>query len=452
MSKYPQLLIVDDDEAVRYLWSAILKKEGYDVLEAATSEQAFEIIEREHLDLIIADLKIDSRTGIDILKKAKLVMSSTEVVVVTGYGSIATAVEAMHHGAFTYLTKPVDPGHLVLTIQKAYERRSLFLEVKHLKAQLSDQYGFENVIAESQSMRKVVELARRIAESDATILIRGESGTGKELIARCIHQLSNRRGKSFLAVNCSAIPETLLEGELFGHIKGSFTGAFVNKTGLFEEANGGTLVLDEIGDMPLTLQAKLLRVLQEGEIRRLGDNKSIHVDVRIMAITNKDIPSLVTEGKFREDLFFRLNVIQLRIPPLRNRKEDILPLAQHFLRTHENRVNKTDIRISPRAATALVNQRWLGNVRELENTIERATILCSNNTVDIQDLLPVYFADEVEMQPSFDNKTLEEIEKDAILYTLKKNANNQSETARRLGIGRNTLWRKMKLFGMPPTS
>lgn len=447
MVKNAKILIVDDEEAVRYLWSTLLRKEGFTVFETATTEQAFQIISEEKLDLVLADLKIDRRTGIDILKKTKETDSSTEVVIVTGYGSVATAVEAMHHGAFTYLTKPVDPGHLVITLQKAYERRALFLEVHELKSQLIKQYGFEHIVAESHGMRKVIELAKRVTLSDATILIQGESGTGKELIARAIHYHGNRKTFPFVAVNCAAIPETLLESELFGHVKGSFTGAVSNKVGMFEEANAGTLVLDEIADMPMSLQSKLLRVIQEGEIHRIGDNKNLPIDVRIIAITNKDLQQQVAEGKFREDLYYRLNVIKLFIPPLRERKEDILPIAHRTLEIQAKKLNKSELKLSPRAVQMMYSSPWVGNVRELENTIERASILSTDNIIDLKDLQPIYGADSA-VPPSYDNKTLDEVEKEIIIFTLKKFNNNQSEVARRLGIGRNTLWRKMKIYSL----
>ena len=446
--KQPRLLLVDDEDSIRFLWSVLLKKEGYDVIEASTSQHAFEIIDEEPPDLILADLKIDNHSGIDIMKRAKQRSGTTEIVIVTGYGSIASAVEAMHEGAFTYLTKPVDTGHLILTIQKAYEHRSLFLEVKSLKTQLDDQYGFERIVAESPAMRNVITLARRVAASDATVLIQGESGTGKELLAHCIHRLSDRKAHPFIAINCSAIPEHLLESELFGHVKGSFTGAVADKLGLFEEAHCGSLLLDEIGEMPLALQAKLLRVIQEGEIRRIGDNRNIPIDVRVIAVTNRDLKQRVAENKFREDLFYRLNVIQIEVPPLRFRKDDILPLAQYFLETFSKKMNRPNLRFAQHLGEELCQAPWIGNVRELENAVQRAAILCANDTIEISDLSPMY--QDTTAQPSFENKTLEEIEMDVIKYTLKKCNNNQSETAKKLGIGRNTLWRKMKLHKVNP--
>ena len=448
MRRQPKLLLVDDEDSIRYLWSVLLKKEGYDVVEVSTSQRAFEVIDEDPPDLVLADLKIDNHSGLDIMKRAKQRSGTTEVVIVTGYGSIASAVEATHEGAFTYLTKPVDPGHLLLTLQKAYERRSLFLEVKSLKSQLDDQYGFEKIVAESPAMRNVITLAKRVAASDATVLIQGESGTGKELLAHCIHRLSTRKSNPFIVINCSAIPEHLLESELFGHVKGSFTGAVADKIGLFEEAHCGSLMLDEIGEMPHILQSKLLRVIQEGEIRRVGDNRKIPIDVRVIAVTNRDLKQLVAENKFREDLFYRLNVIEIEVPPLRNRKDDILPLAQHFLETYAQKMNKPHLRFDQHLAQELCEAPWTGNVRELENAVQRAAILCTNDTIQMADLSPVY--PDTMLQPSFENKTLEEIELDVIRYTLKKCDNNQSETAKKLGIGRNTLWRKMKIYNVDP--
>lgn len=448
MRKQPVVLVVDDDDVQRHAWGMILQKEGLHVLSSSTSKGAFQLIEDEMPDVVLADLKIDEHTGIDILQRSKQKIPNSEVIIITGYGTITSAVEAMQLGAYTYLSKPVEPSHLVHTVQQAFERKSLYHQLRNLKSRLDAQYGFDMIVANSTVMRKTIDLAQRIATSNAPILITGESGTGKEVFARCIHQLSDRKDGPLVSINCSAIPEQLLESELFGHVKGSFTGAYSTKIGLIEEADNGTLILDEIGDMPLQLQAKLLRVIQEGELRRVGETRSIPVDFRLIAITNRDLRSLIAKSAFREDLFYRLNVFSLQIPALRSRKEDILPLAQEFLTRFATQFNRPSLQFSPAAAIQLQKEPWLGNVRELENTVQRAVILCASDLIDASDLTPVF--QETPETTTFIGKTLEEIEAEAIRQTLKHCKQNQTEAAKRLGIGRNTLWRKLKEYHINP--
>ncbi|OGS16137.1 MAG: hypothetical protein A3J70_05100, partial [Elusimicrobia bacterium RIFCSPHIGHO2_02_FULL_61_10] len=360
-------------------------------------------------------------------------------------------VAAIKAGAFDYLTKPVEAEELLLVLKKALEHRSLVSEVRRLRAEMQGKYSFEGIVYASPAMHKVLELVKKVAMTDATVLISGESGTGKELIARAIHENSPRRAGSFVAINCGALPEGLLESELFGHVKGAFTGAQRNKRGLFEEANGGTLFLDEISETTPGLQVKLLRALQEGEIRRVGDNHPIKVSGRLVTATNKDLARLAQEGKFREDLFYRLKVFPIHLPPLRSRKEDILPLAEHFLRKARKKIGGQACRLSSGAACALRGYAWPGNVREVEHSIERAMIMAAGQVVNLSDLPP-----EMQQNPppqgaksaGKQSSSLDDNEKKHVLDMLKACSQNQVEAAKRLGIGRNALWRKLKAYGL----
>jgi DNA-binding NtrC family response regulator len=382
------VLLVDDESSMRLTLTALLKRANHTLMQAATGQEALEKIEKNHFDVVITDLNLDRISGLDVLKAAKLASASTEVIVLTGYGSVESAVAAMKSGAIDYLTKPVDTEELLLAVERAKERQKLKSEVARLRTEVEHQGRFDggSVVAASPAMREVLGMVERVAPTDATVLVQGESGTGKEQIARAIHQNSPRKNEAFVPINCGALPENLLESELFGHVKGAFTGAHQNKKGLFEEADGGTLFLDEIGEMTPPTQVKLLRVLQDGEVRRVGGNTGIKTDVRIVAATNQNLHTNIEEGAFRVDLYYRLQVILLHLPPLRERREEILPLAEHYLKNYSQKFRKPIHGFSPAAQAALHEYSWPGNIRELINAVERSVILCQEEQVQPDDL------------------------------------------------------------------
>ncbi|MBI4369334.1 MAG: sigma-54-dependent Fis family transcriptional regulator [Elusimicrobia bacterium] len=447
-----KLLLVEDDASQMMMLSMDLKRRDFDVVTVRSGNEAIAKLGHELFDVVVTDLRLEGTGGLDVLKTSKKIQPETEVIVITGHGSVDTAVAAIKAGAHDYLMKPVDPEELYLVIKKAMERRSLLGEVRRLRAEARAKYSFEGIVYVSQQMQKVLDLVRKVAATEATVLILGESGTGKELIARAIHENSSHRNGAFVAINCGALPEGLLESELFGHVKGSFTGADRNKRGLFEEADGGSLFLDEISETTPALQVKLLRALQEGEIRRVGDNHPFKVSPRLMAASNKNLTSLVQEGKFRDDLYYRLKVFPIEIPPLRERPEDVLPLAEHFLRKARKALHAAASRFSAEAAHALKFYRWPGNVRELEHMIERALIMASSPVIAMDDLPPeLHTKKPPEAAPAAGDRgrmTLEDIEKTHILETLKSCQGNQVQAAKVLGIGRNTLWRKLRAYGI----
>ncbi|HVE13331.1 MAG TPA: sigma-54 dependent transcriptional regulator [Elusimicrobiota bacterium] len=445
-----RLLIVEDDSSLSTLICLELKREGYAVDAVKSGEEAIERVGRELYDVVVTDLKLGKADGLQVLSAAREAQPETEVIVFTGHGSIDTAVAAIKAGAFDYLTKPVEPEELKFVLQKALERRALLGEVRRLRDEARGKYSFEGIVYASPQMQKVLELVKKVAVTDATVLIQGESGSGKELVARAVHENSPRRAGGFVAINCGALPEGLLESELFGHVKGSFTGADRNKRGLFEEASGGTLFLDEISETTPGLQVKLLRALQEGEIRRVGDNHPIKVSGRLIAATNKDMAQLVKEGKFREDLYYRLKVFPILLPPLRQRREDILPLAEHFLRKARKAMGSAASRFSPEAAAALKAYDWPGNVRELQHGVERALIMASGPAISVEDLPSEIHASPAAAAPPRKNGggSLGDAEKRHILKVLEDCGGNQADAAKTLGIGRNTLWRKLKAYGI----
>lgn len=440
------IFLVDDDVAVLEMLAKFLEGEGYQVKAEHTGARALQTLQEEIFDIVISDLLIDNVNGIDILKKSKQVSPRTEVIIITGHASVHTAVQAMKEGAFDYITKPLDLLEINIVLQKASERQHLVAEVKNLRSQIKDYYCLENIIATSTAMQKVLEMVRRVAQSDVTVLIEGESGTGKEVIARAIHNNGPRSQGHFVAVNCGAMPENLLESELFGHVRGAFTGANTTKKGLFEEANGGTIFLDEVGETSLTFQVKLLRVLQENEIRRVGDTKDIPVDARVLAASNRPLRQLVDEGLFRKDLYYRLRVIPIYIPPLRERKEDIVPLAKFlFSERYCRRTGDRRVRLSRDAIKKFESYSWPGNVRELENTIERAMLVVQSNELTSEDIL-LEAHNQKDAGYDFNHMSMQEIEKLHIQNMLEACLWNQTEAARRLGIGYNTLWRKIKEY------
>jgi len=445
MKKKAKILVVDDEAIVRESLRDWLSDVGHQVLTAENGPQALEIIEREKPSIAIVDLVMPGMDGIELLKRARDISPHIEVIIITAFGSIPTAITAMREGAYDYLEKPFCPERAELLIDKLVEHQRLLDENISLHQKLEERYRFENIIAKSPKMQQVIEVIKVVAKSNATVLITGETGTGKELVARAIHSQSHRQGKPFVAVSCAALPESLLESELFGHEKGAFTGAHAQRKGKFEVANRGSLFLDEIGEMSANIQVHLLRVLEEKEFTRVGGNELIKVDVRVISATNKDIKKAVANGEFREDLYYRLNVVTIELPPLQERKEDIPLLARHFLKKFavENQKEITDF--SPGAIDFLLKYEWPGNIRELENAIERAVILAKDSYIDVADLPQ----ENLLLTPSAPpGRSLGEIEKNHILNILNETGGNYSETARILGISRMTLYNKIRAHGL----
>jgi two-component system response regulator HydG len=442
------ILVVDDEASMRLALGAALRRRGYKVKSAASASEAASLLAGGTFDVVVTDLKLGDESGMDVVRLAKEVEPSAEVLVMTAYATVESAVEALKLGAFDYIRKPFEVEDLVHAVEKALEHRSLVREVTTLRAAVGRSLSVDSIIAVSPAMKRVLDLIARIAPTDATVLIQGESGTGKELVARAIHANSPRRHYPFIAVNCGALPETLLESEMFGHAKGAFTGATEAKKGLFEEADRGTLFLDEISETSPSIQVKLLRALQDGEIRRVGSNTFIRTDVRIIAATNQKLASLVAAGRFREDLYYRLQVLPIEIPPLRERPEDILPLANHFIRIYSRRYGKDVKGLSKDAERILLSHSWPGNVRELENAIERAVILTSGDVLSAQDIAITATAVPTQEGAQVSVLPLSEVEKQHILRALEVFGYNREATAKALGIGRNTLWRKLKQYGL----
>jgi two-component system response regulator HydG len=436
------ILVVDDEPSMRTTLSILLKREGYQVSLAESGAEVLPMLAPGEYDMVLTDLKMEGMDGIELLRHIKAVDPQAEVLIFTAYGTIASAVEAMKLGAYDYIGKPFDEEELLLKVARALERKALVREVQALRQELQ---GQGRIVAASKEMRQVLAKIDQVAPTDATVLIEGESGTGKELVARAIHRGSPRRDRPFIPINCSTFPDTLLESELFGYEKGAFTGADKMRKGLFEAAHKGTLFLDEIADMPLPLQGRLLRALQEGEVRRLGSTQPIRVEVRIVTATNKRVDSLVAQGTLRDDLFYRLNVVRISIPPLRERPDDIIPLAQHFLQIYTQKAKKEIMGFASDAAQAMLAHPWPGNVRELENAVERGAILCRSSSITAQELsLGI---------PQIDTKsdkgiTLKELERRHTLAALERHGGNQAKAARELGIARNTLWRRLKEYGL----
>ncbi len=451
----PKLLVIDDDNFILNFFKRLFKGTNYNVHYYKKSVEAIQHIGRESFDCIITDLKIDNYGGLDILKYAKDKDPLTEVILITGYGTIESAVQAMQLGAYDYLTKPLDVDKTRITIERAIERRNLRNTISVLKKKV-DKNNRMGVVAVSESMRRVLDLAEAVAQTSSTVLITGESGVGKEVIARYIHNKSQRADRSFVSINSSAIPESLLESELFGYVEGAFTGAVKNKLGLFEEANGGTLFFDEVGELPFSTQAKLLRALQEGEIRHIGSTRNIKVDVRIIAATNQNLHVLVNDGKFREDLYYRLNVIPINIPPLRERKEDIVPLINMFIDKYSIKMKKFVREFNSDAMYIMMQYDWPGNVRELENIIERIIAICKGENITAEDVHKVFKLDkniggDVKIKrigKTKDTNNYKIDEKAKVLNALKETNWNHQKAAERLGISRTTLWRKIKKYGL----
>jgi len=444
------VLVVDDQAPIRESMVITFRREGYVVESAASGEQALELLYKKPFDLVVTDMRLTGMSGMDVLTRSKELFPDTEVVVMTAYGTIEGAVEAIKSGAYDYLTKPFQPEELTLVAERALERKGLTQRVRLLEQAVRGQNPFEDIVCASTAMNDVLKMVDQVARLESTVLITGESGTGKELVARALHTLSTRKDKPLVIVNCGAIPENLQESELFGHTKGAFTGAHADKRGLFDEAHGGTAFLDEVGELTPMAQVKMLRFLQNGEVRRVGTTASRNLDVRIIAATNRNLEKSVEDGTFREDLFYRLNVIPIELPALRERREDIPPLAQHFVRRIAERMGKSQPpAISPRAMDRLLKQSWRGNVRELENIIERAAALDRDGILGMDDL-PFGESerneDRIIDQARRSSLTLAELEKEYILEVLAECNGSRKNTSRRLGITTATLWRKLKQY------
>jgi two-component system, NtrC family, response regulator len=450
------ILVVDDEVNYLTVMEALLGEENYEVLTAPGGQEALKLATNNDVDLVLTDMKMPKMNGIELLGEVKRLYPDLPVIMMTAFGTVEKAVAAMKAGAFDYILKPFKNEELLVTIARALEHHRLVQQNRMLLQDLDKKYGAPNIVGESKAMREILALVKRVANSRATVMISGESGTGKELVARAIHQQSPRAGKNFVSVNCAALTETLLESELFGHERGAFTHAVSMRKGRFELADGGTLFLDEVAEMSPALQVKLLRVLQEMEFERVGGNKTIKVDVRLVAATNRDLKEEVEEGRFREDLYYRLNVVHLHIPSLRERHEDIPPLATHFLRKYTQENARGEVHLSPEAMKLLLHYAWPGNVRELENVMERAVILCSQNLITVNDFPRELGGESVD--PSRLNidrfiplqtpltEALEQIEEQMIRRALEQSGQVQVRAAELLGITKSLLQYKLKKY------
>jgi two-component system NtrC family response regulator len=448
-----KILVVDDDESLRRVIEYNISEEGYDVLACDCGEKAMEIFKKNEIDLVITDLQMPEMGGIELIKQIRAIAPSAIVIVITAFGTVDTAVESMKLGAFEYITKPFNREELKIIVKKALEVGDLMIENRYLKEMVQEKFNSENMIGSSPKMEVIYTSASQVAKSDATVLILGESGTGKELLAKGIHMNSQRKDKPFVAINCGALPENLIESELFGHTKGSFTGALADKKGKFELADGGTLFLDEVAEIKPHLQVTLLRVLQEGIVDKVGGTEPLNVDVRVIAATNRDIEEDVANGRFREDLYYRLCVVPLKLPPLRERKDDIPLLTDYFLSKYAGKTGLDKHKIDSKTMKTLIDYKWPGNVRELENLIERMIVMNRTGVIS-EDELP----DRIRSRPQMIGKvfmelpeegiSLENLEKELILKAYDKCDQNQSKTARFLGITRNTLLYRMDKFGI----
>jgi two-component system response regulator AtoC len=451
-----EILVVDDDARMRDLIAKVLAREGYTVRALPRGQDVLQALEEGPADLVISDIRMPEMDGLLLLQEVKRLAPETSVLLMTAFGSIDTAVQAIKAGAYDYLTKPFKMDEVIIVVRRAIEERRLQAEVRALREEVSTKYNFSNILGKSKPMLDLFALIKKVAASRSTVLLQGKSGTGKELVAKAIHYNSPRRERLLVTVNCSAIPKDLLESELFGHIKGAFTSAIANNRGLFEEANGGSLFLDEIGELSPELQVKLLRVLQEREIRHVGDTRTVSVDVRLIAATNRDLAQAMKEGLFREDLYYRLNVIPIVLPALKGRAEDIPLLVEHFLMKYAKEADPPIEGISKEAMRLLLEYDWPGNVRELENVIERAVILGRGPQVLPEDLpvhlrprsMPVWHQTR---EASMPRPTLEELERNYIATVLGETRWRRIQAAHILGIDRRTLYRKIHTYGLQPT-
>lgn len=454
-----KILVVEDQDAMRESLVIAFRDEGYHVEGVCSGEEALQrLLGETRYDLVVTDLKMKKVDGLEVLKAVKATNPLTEVVVITAYGTISTAVQAIREGAYDYVTKPFRHQEIVRVAKKAIEKKGLKDRVRYLEGEVKEKYKFEGIVGNSNAMLEVLKTTSHVCRTESTVLITGESGTGKELIARAVHYNSLRKDCPFVVINCGALPENLQESELFGHVRGAFTGAIRDKVGLFQQAQKGTILLDEIGETLPSTQVKLLRFLQDGEIRPVGGNKALYVDVRIIAATNENLEKAVELGRFRKDLFYRINVIRIHIPPLRERREDIALLVDYFLEKFSAKLNKGQKTLSGEAKYAMMRYDWPGNIRELQNTIERVVALSKNEEIQVEELLlPVEeFAGipavmmEGDKRKSFIVTTLAEQEKIAIVDALNKYGGNQTKVSQVLGISTTTLWRKIKKYKIRP--
>lgn len=458
MLSKPKILVVDDEEHVRKVLSVMLKRAGYEVATAEDAESAVNKVDSTIFDVVLCDIRLPKSNGFEILKKVKEISPDTSVIMITAYATVETAVEAMKEGAFHYISKPFKKDELLLIVEKALERKRLIDENRYFRQEMGERYDFSNIIGKSKAVKDILETIKIMADTDCTVLIVGKSGTGKELIAKAIHYNSGRRDRPLITVNCGSVPPHLLESEFFGHIKGAFTGAVANRKGLFEEAHGSTLFLDEVGELTLEMQVSILRAIQEKEIKRVGSNELIKVDIRIIAATSKDLEKEVEKGKFREELYYRLNVVPIYIPPLRERQEDIPLLIMHFLAKYTKQHSKETKIISPEALNLMMEYDWRGNVRELENVIERAVVMARGDILTLDHLSLPLRSREVGIRVNIPvekirmKDTLDEVtrltEKDLIGRALEIARKNRTRASELLGINRRTLLYKMKEYGL----
>ena len=441
MKKRPKILVVDDEDIVRESLRDWLDGVGYKVDIAESADKALRIIKQKKIKIMIADLIMPGMNGIELMKKAREIEPTISTVIITAHGTIQTAITAIREGAYDYVEKPFCPEKVELLIKNLVEHQDLIEENISLRRKIEDRFHFEGIIAKSPKMLKIIELVKTVAPANATILIIGKTGTGKEVIARALHHQSPRRNRPFIATSCAALPEGLLESELFGHEKGSFTGAVERKKGKFEAGDKGTLFLDEIGEINANTQIHLLRALEEKKITRVGGNEEINVDVRIIAATNRNLKTMVTQGTFREDLYYRLNVVTIDLPPLKDRMEDILPLAEHFLKKYADENNKSIKNFSDDVVEFMLNYSWPGNVRELENMIERGVILSKNTAITLDELPQ----DIIHPTPA-EGKTVEAVTRNHIINVLEETKGNITKAANILGIRRMTLYNKLKKY------
>lgn len=448
-----KILIVDDEAGMQRLLSRVLLREGYEATPVGSAKEALELIAVDSFDLILTDIQMPEKNGLELLREIKEFDPSLPILVMTAYGTVESAVEALRNGAYDYLTKPFETDEIRLAVAKALEHKRLIAENRYLHQELDERYQFSGIVGNSPLMADIYEMAASVAISNASVLISGESGTGKELVARSIHYNSQRKDKPFIVLNCAVFSEGVLESELFGHEKGAFTGAIAQKKGRFELANNGTLFIDEVAEMTPSAQVKLLRVLQEHEFERVGGDRTIKTDVRIVAATNKELVEQVKSGAFREDLYYRLNVIHIELPPLRDRREDVEPLANYFLAKYVKETGKKITQIAPKALACLVGYDWPGNVRELQNAIERAVVLCRGDVITPREL-PRDVAGDSEICLSLPQQggnlteILEDLERQLIIQTLRQQGASQTKAADILGIARTTLRYKMEKYGL----
>jgi len=445
-----RILIVEDDRPQADAMAEALQRVGHTCVVVTDPRRALESLDADDFDIVVTDLVMQGVDGMEVLGHAKRIDPGAEVLMVTGHGTIETAVQAIRQGASDYITKPLNLGELRDRVAKALEHRRLVRRTEQLSAQLDERFGFEGIVGHSAAMQRVIQTCQQVAPTDATVLIEGESGTGKELVAKALHTNSRRKGKNFVALNCAALSEGILESELFGHEKGAFTGAVMRRKGRFEHADGGTLFLDEVGDMPASTQIKLLRVLEDGEIVRVGSNEPRKVDVRLLSATNQDLDELVKRGKFREDLYFRLRVVRIALPALRERREDIPLLTEHYIRRIAREHGKNVTGITPEAQRALAAYDWPGNIRELTNTLETMILLAPRETLQVEDIPPeIHPSGRKEQADGFTpGMSLADAERIVIARTLEMTGGNRQQAARMLGIGERTLYRKIKDYGL----